>query len=164
MQSSFVFGCATGNKKKLVPTNISVIPNMSPQELGTSLAILKCSVRISTGTLAILTMRLVLFFSRSRHTRIVPRLRHGHFLPNYSSSSFIHIPTTWSYSPATPQNVLTNLLIDGSAAAQAISCRLPTAATRALSRSGYVGLVVGKVALWQVFPEHFAFPCQFVSH
>jgi hypothetical protein len=32
------------------------------------------------------------------------------------------------------------------------------------SRSGYVGFVVGKEALGQVFSEHFGFPCQFSFH
>jgi hypothetical protein len=48
--------------------------------------------------------------------------------------------------------------------AQAASRWLPTAAARFEPRSGYVGFVVDKVALGQVFSEYFGFPCQFSSH
>jgi hypothetical protein len=48
----------------------------------------------------------------------------------------------------------------GRAIAQAASRRLPTAA----ARSGHVGFVVDKVALWQVFSDYFGFPCQFSFH
>jgi hypothetical protein len=48
--------------------------------------------------------------------------------------------------------------------AQAVSLRLPTAAALVEPRSGHVGFVVDKVALWQVFSEYFSFPCQFSFH
>jgi hypothetical protein len=42
--------------------------------------------------------------------------------------------------------------------AQAFSCRPPTAEIRV------VGVVVGKVAMGQVFPEHFGFPLAIPFH
>jgi hypothetical protein len=53
---------------------------------------------------------------------------------------------------------------DGSAIAQAVSRRLPTAADRFEPRSSHVGFVVDKVALGQVFSEYFSSPCQFSYH
>jgi hypothetical protein len=49
---------------------------------------------------------------------------------------------------------------EGSAIAQAVSCRLSTAA----ALSGNVGFMVDKVALGQVFPEHFGLPSQSFRH
>jgi hypothetical protein len=48
----------------------------------------------------------------------------------------------------------------GRAIAQAVSRWLPTAAAWVPARSGQVGFVVEKVALGQVLPEYFGFPCQ----
>jgi hypothetical protein len=48
----------------------------------------------------------------------------------------------------------------GRALAQAVTLRLPIAAARARIRAEYVGFVVDKAALGQVFSEYFSFPCQ----
>jgi hypothetical protein len=48
---------------------------------------------------------------------------------------------------------------DGSAIAQAVSHRLPTAADRFEPRSAHVEFVVDKVALGQVSSEYIGFPC-----
>jgi hypothetical protein len=50
-------------------------------------------------------------------------------------------------------------IILGHAIAQAVSRWLPTAAARFEPRPGYVGFVIIKVALRQVFSEHLSFPC-----
>jgi hypothetical protein len=41
---------------------------------------------------------------------------------------------------------------------------LPTAAAWVQASAWQVGLVVDKVALWQVFSEYFDFPCQSLFH
>jgi hypothetical protein len=56
------------------------------------------------------------------------------------------------------------LLKVGRDIAQAVSRRLPNGAPGFESRSGNVGFVVDKVALGQVFSEHFGFPCKFLLH
>jgi hypothetical protein len=50
------------------------------------------------------------------------------------------------------------------AIAQAVSRWLPTAAAQVRARVWQVGFVVDKVALGQVFPEYFGFPCQSSFH
>jgi hypothetical protein len=52
----------------------------------------------------------------------------------------------------------------GRTTAQAVSRRFPTAGTGFEPRSNYVGFVVDKVALGQVFSEYSGFPCQFPFH
>jgi hypothetical protein len=46
----------------------------------------------------------------------------------------------------------------------AVSRRLPIVAAWFEPRSGHVGFVVKKMALWQVSYEYFGFPCQFPFH
>jgi hypothetical protein len=58
------------------------------------------------------------------------------------------------------QLLTTNCSIGGRAIAQAVSRWLPISAARVRARVWQVGLVVDKVALWQVFSEYFGFPCQ----
>jgi hypothetical protein len=50
--------------------------------------------------------------------------------------------------------------LKGRAVAQAVSRWIPTAAARVRVRAEQVGFVVNKMALGQVFPEYFGFPCQ----
>jgi hypothetical protein len=45
------------------------------------------------------------------------------------------------------------------AIAQAVSRQLPTAAARVQAQVRYVGFVVDKVGLGQIFSEYFGFPC-----
>jgi hypothetical protein len=52
----------------------------------------------------------------------------------------------------------------GCANAEAVSCRLPTAADQFDPRSNHVGFVVDKVAFGQVSTEYFGFPYQFSYH
>jgi hypothetical protein len=52
----------------------------------------------------------------------------------------------------------------GSAAAQAVTRWLPTAAARVRVRAEHVGFVVDKAALGQVFSEYFGFSCQSLFH
>jgi hypothetical protein len=52
----------------------------------------------------------------------------------------------------------------GRAIAQAVSRRLPTAAARVRSQVTSSGICGGKMALGQVSPEYFGFPCQFSFH
>jgi hypothetical protein len=58
----------------------------------------------------------------------------------------------------------TGINTGAAAIAQAISRRLPTAAARVRSQVTSVGFVVDKVALGQVFSEHFGFLCKFSFH
>jgi hypothetical protein len=50
------------------------------------------------------------------------------------------------------------------AIAQEVRRWLQTAEAGFETRSGHVGLVVDKVALGQLFPQYFGFPCQFSFH
>jgi hypothetical protein len=50
------------------------------------------------------------------------------------------------------------------AIAQEVSHQIPAAAAWFDPKSGHVGSMVGKMALGQVFSEHFSFPCQFSFH
>jgi hypothetical protein len=53
----------------------------------------------------------------------------------------------------------------GRTIAQAVSCRLPTAAARVQTRVGSCGILWWtKVALGQVFSENFGFPCHSTFH
>jgi hypothetical protein len=56
----------------------------------------------------------------------------------------------------------------GRVVAQAVNRWLPTTAARVFSSGQYVGFVVYKAALRQVFSEYFGFPCpsfhQFLHH
>jgi hypothetical protein len=52
----------------------------------------------------------------------------------------------------------------GSAIAQAVNRRFPTATAWFEPRSGHVGFVMDKVAMGQVFSQYFGFPCQFSFH
>jgi hypothetical protein len=53
---------------------------------------------------------------------------------------------------------------NGLATLRRLVAGFPTRRPRFESRLGHVGFVVGKVALGQVFPKHFGFPCQFSFH
>jgi hypothetical protein len=59
---------------------------------------------------------------------------------------------------------LHHLVRVGRATAQAVSLWLPTATARFEPGSDHVGFMVDKVALEQVFYEHFGFPCQYSFH
>jgi hypothetical protein len=48
--------------------------------------------------------------------------------------------------------------------AQAVSHWLPTMVAWVRVQAEYVGFVVDRVALGQVFSEHFSFPCQSLFH
>jgi hypothetical protein len=52
----------------------------------------------------------------------------------------------------------------GRAIAQAVSRQFPPRRPGFEPGSGHVGFVVDKVALGQVFPKYFSFPCQFAFH
>jgi hypothetical protein len=67
-----------------------------------------------------------------------------------------HIFMTWC--------LIKHLSTDGSAIAQEISRRLPTAAARVRVRAKHVGFVVDKAALGQGFSEYFGFLCQSSFH
>jgi hypothetical protein len=54
--------------------------------------------------------------------------------------------------------------VKGRAIAQAVSHRLPTAATQVPAQVRSWGFVVDKVILGQVFSQYFGFPCQFSFH
>jgi hypothetical protein len=54
--------------------------------------------------------------------------------------------------------------IKGHAIARVVSRWLPTVAARVRFQSGYVGFVVDKVVLGQVFSVYFGFPCQSSFH
>jgi hypothetical protein len=86
--------------------------------------------------------------------------------PGYDSRQWVQVfliaqsPTQWI-----PRFLLrkgpTRMLTIGCAIAQAVRCRLPTAAARVWSRIRSCG---GQVALGQFFSEYFSFPCQFSFH
>jgi hypothetical protein len=69
----------------------------------------------------------------------------------------IHLPVSQSLSTMRVYSNLSNRL-KGRAVAQAVSRWLPTAAARVRVRAEYVGFVVDKAALEQVFSGYFGFP------
>jgi hypothetical protein len=67
----------------------------------------------------------------------------------------------FQHTARAPTSILTLKYVNmkGRAMAEAVSRWLPTVAARVQSRVWQVGFVVDKVALGQVFSEHFGFPC-----
>jgi hypothetical protein len=69
-----------------------------------------------------------------------------------------HVKNTKLYEDPSTASKVTKVICNDRTIAQAVSRWLPTAAARVRARVWQVGFVVDKVALGQVFSEHFVFP------